>query len=145
MYLGEGGDDNQITHRSPARGRAIDRDDAAAALGADRVSDETFAVVDVPDMDLFVFANIGSVQQVFVDGAGAFVVEFAVGDAGARAAALALAHRVEALMKGSLHTDELVHAKRRGLAQPGRLATLGAMFDILGDRERPYFAHRPVA
>ncbi len=39
----------------------------------DGVGDEAFAIVDVPDVDLFVFTNIGSFKQVFVDGAGALV------------------------------------------------------------------------
>jgi hypothetical protein len=29
-------------------------------------------------VDLFVLTNVGGVQQVFVDGAGAFVVQFAL-------------------------------------------------------------------
>jgi hypothetical protein len=73
--------------RSPTAGapsrRSIHRDDAAAALALDGVGDEAFAVVDVPDVDLLVLGDVGGVQQVFVDGAGAFVVEFAVRDAGA--------------------------------------------------------------
>ena len=53
---------------------------AGAALAADRVGHEALAVVDVPDVDLLVLGHAGGVEQVFVDGAGAFVVQFAVGD-----------------------------------------------------------------
>ena len=34
-------------------------------------------------MDLLVFSQVGGVQQVFVNGAGAFIIELAVGDGGA--------------------------------------------------------------
>ena len=53
--------------------------DAAAAFGADGVGDETLALVDVPDMDLLVLAQVGGVRQVFVNGAGPFVIQLAVG------------------------------------------------------------------
>ena len=48
-------------------------------LTFDGIGDEAFAVVDVPDMDLFVLTNVGGIKQVFVDGAGAFVMELALG------------------------------------------------------------------
>ena len=76
-------DDHQVAHGGAARGRAVERDDAAAARGAQRVGDQALAVVHVPDVHLFVLAQVGGVQQVFVDGARALVVELAVGDAGA--------------------------------------------------------------
>ncbi len=44
---------------------------------------EAFAIVDVPDVDLFVLGNVGGLEQVFINGAGAFVVQFTVGDADA--------------------------------------------------------------
>ena len=53
---------------------------AVAPCGADRVGDDALTVVDVADVDLLVFTNAAGVQQVFVDGAGDFLVEFAVGD-----------------------------------------------------------------
>jgi len=77
-HLGEGRDDEQVAHAGAACGRAVHRDHAAAALALDGVGDEAFAVVDVPDVNLFVFADVGGVEQVFVDGAGAFVVQFAL-------------------------------------------------------------------
>src|SRR5512145_3209823 len=82
-HLGEGGDDEQVAHGGAARGRAVDRDDAGAAFAADGVGDETLAIVDVPDVNLFVLHQVGGGQQVFVDGAGAFVMQLAVGDGGA--------------------------------------------------------------
>lgn len=37
------------------------------AFGTDGVGGEAFAVVDVPDLDLFVFQDVGRFKQVFVD------------------------------------------------------------------------------
>ena len=62
-----------------ARSGSVDGNHAAAAFALDGVGHKTLAVVDVPDMDLFVFSNIGGVQQVFINGAGAFVVQLALG------------------------------------------------------------------
>jgi uncharacterized LabA/DUF88 family protein len=86
----EAGDDQDVTRRGAARCRAIHRDDARAALGAQRVGRETLAVVDVPDVDLFVLANVRRIQKVFVNGARTFIVELGV--CGADAVQLRLQH-----------------------------------------------------
>gem|GEM_PF-33872 len=78
MHLGKGRNDQQITHGSTARGRAVDRDHAAAALALDGIGDEALAVVDVPDVHLLVLDDVGGVQQVLVDRAGAFIVQLAL-------------------------------------------------------------------
>jgi hypothetical protein len=83
FQLHEGSDDYQVALGGTARGRAVHGNHAAATLALDGVGGEAFAVVDVPDVDLLEFADAGSFQQVFVDGAGAFVVQFAVGNGGA--------------------------------------------------------------
>lgn len=83
IKLRESSNDDQVTHRSAPGGRAIDRDDAAATLCAYGVCHKTLAIVDIPDMDLLVLADVAGVQQVLVNRAGAFVVQLAVGDAGA--------------------------------------------------------------
>ena len=51
---------------------------ARATFAFDVVGDEAFAVVDDPDVDLFALTNVGGVQQVFIDGAGALIVKFAL-------------------------------------------------------------------
>ena len=66
-----------------ARGAAVERDDAAALIGTDRVRGEPGAVGDVPDVHLFELADAGGVQQQAVDGDGAFVVQLRMGDGGA--------------------------------------------------------------
>jgi hypothetical protein len=78
MHLCERRNDQQVTHTGAACGRAVDRNHARATLAFDGVGDEAFAVVDVPDVDLFVLTNVGGVQQVFIDGAGALVMELAL-------------------------------------------------------------------
>lgn len=75
MNLGEGGNDEQVAHAGPARGRTVDGNHARAALALDGVGHKALAVVDIPDMDLFVLSNVGGIQQILVDGTGAFVVQ----------------------------------------------------------------------
>lgn len=78
--LGKGRDDDQIAIRGTACGRAIHRNHACPTLTANGVGDEALAVVDVPDVNLLVLCDVGSIKQVFVDGAGALVVQLALGD-----------------------------------------------------------------
>ena len=79
VNLGKSRNDEQIAHAGATCCGAVDGNHAAATLALDSVGHKAFAVVDIPDMDLFVFGNIGSVQQVFINGAGAFVVQLALG------------------------------------------------------------------
>ena len=76
---GEGGDDEDVAGGGPARGGAVDGNDPRSPLGADGVGGEALAVIDVPDVDLLVLADIGGVEQIFVDGAGTLVVQFGMG------------------------------------------------------------------
>ena len=78
----EGGDDDQVAHRGASRRRAVERDDATAAFGTDRVGDEALAIGDVPDVHLLVLADVGRIEQVVVDRARAFVMQLAVRDRG---------------------------------------------------------------
>ena len=87
-------DDQQITGRSTAGGRTVDRNNARTALTADGIGREALAIVDVPDVDLLVFADIGRIEEVFVDGARALIVQFRM--RGGHAVQLRLEH-------GSLH------------------------------------------
>ena len=61
VHLGKGGNDEQVTAGRPPRRRAVDGNDAAATRCANGVGDEALAVVDVPDMDLLVFCEIGRI------------------------------------------------------------------------------------
>jgi hypothetical protein len=65
----EAGDDQDVTRRGAARSRTIHRDDAGAALGAQGVGREALAVVDVPDVDLFVLTDVCRIEKILVDGA----------------------------------------------------------------------------
>ena len=81
--LGKAGNDEQIARAGTAGGRAVHRDHAAAALALDGVGDKALAVINVPDVNLFVFHDVGGIHQVFVNGARAFVVQLAVRGGGA--------------------------------------------------------------
>ena len=48
-----------LAHSGAAGGRAVHRDDAAAAFATDGVGGEALAIGDVPDVDLFVFLDVG--------------------------------------------------------------------------------------
>jgi hypothetical protein len=63
----EAGDDQDIARRGAARCRTIHRDDTGSALGAQGVGREALAVVDVPDVDLFVLTNVRRIEKIFVD------------------------------------------------------------------------------
>ncbi len=71
VKLRKRGNDDQVTDRCAPGALALDRNDAAAAMRAYGVGDETLAVVDVPDVSLLVFTDVAGVQQVFVNRARA--------------------------------------------------------------------------
>src|SRR5690606_28233063 len=81
--VGIGTDDQAMTNAGLVRCSAVDGDDLRTFLATDGVGGEALAIVDVVDLDLFVFANAGQVQPVAVNGAGAFVVQYRVGHLGA--------------------------------------------------------------
>lgn len=78
MNLGKSGNDEQITHRSTASGRAIDRNHAAATLPLDCVRDKTLTVVNVPDVNLLVFCNICGIEQILINGTRTLIVQLAL-------------------------------------------------------------------
>ena len=80
---GIGADYNAVTWGGLVRGGAIDRDDAGLGGGTNRVSDETFTIADVIDVDLFVFQDAGEIEQISIDCTGSFIVHLRVGHAGA--------------------------------------------------------------
>ena len=81
--LREARDDDEVADAGAARRRAVDRNHPGPTLTANRVGDETLAIVDVPDVDLFVLRDVGGFEQVLVDGARAFVMQLAMRDDGA--------------------------------------------------------------
>ena len=78
-----GADDQAMTDTCLVGRGTVDRNDLRTFLAADGVGGEALAVVDVIDLDLFVFADTGQVQPLAIDGAGAFVVEHRVSYLGA--------------------------------------------------------------
>ena len=74
VNLGKRGDNQQVAYGSAPRGRTIHRNHARATHAFNGISDEPLAVVDIPYVDLFVLKYVGRIQQVFVDGAGSFVM-----------------------------------------------------------------------
>ena len=62
------------------RRRAIHGNHPGTALGANRVSGETLAIGDVVYIDLLIFPDVGSIQQIVIDRAGAFVMQLGVRD-----------------------------------------------------------------
>src|SRR5689334_25198077 len=81
--MGVSADDHAIANLGLVRGGTVDRDHARTFFTPDGVGGEALAVVDVVDLDLFVLADAGQVQPFTIDGAGAFVIEYSVGDFGA--------------------------------------------------------------
>jgi hypothetical protein len=61
IKLPKSGDDDEITHARTSR--------RAAVLGANGISAEAFAIVDVPDIDALEFANACRLEQVVINGA----------------------------------------------------------------------------
>ena len=79
IKIRKSGDDEDVTGARISRCRTIDRDNAGATFTPNRVGRKTGAVVDVPDVDTLVNEDVGSVQKVFINRAGAFVIEVNAG------------------------------------------------------------------
>jgi len=69
MHLGEGRNDDQIAHGCATCCGTVHGNHAGTTLAFDGVGDESLAIVDVPDVDLFILTNVGCIQQVLIDGA----------------------------------------------------------------------------
>ncbi len=83
MDLGKSRNDHKVANRGFESRGAVDRNHAGTAFAFDGVGDQTFAIVDVPNVNLLVFTNLGSFHQIFINGARAFVVQFTLGHRGA--------------------------------------------------------------
>ncbi len=81
--VGVGADDQAVTDTGLVSSGTVDRDDLRTFLAADGVGGEALAIVDVVDLDLFVFTDAGQVQPLAVDGAGTFIIEHRVSYLGA--------------------------------------------------------------
>lgn len=75
-------DDDQITRADQARSRAVDADDSGATVTSDGIGGQAIAIVDVNNVDLFAFKNVGGFHQIGVDGARANVVQVSLRDGG---------------------------------------------------------------
>ena len=62
MDLGKSRNDHKVAHRGFESRGAVDRNHAGTAFAFDGVGHQAFAVVDVPNVNLLVFANIGGFQ-----------------------------------------------------------------------------------
>src|SRR5450759_3930392 len=77
---GIAGDDDDVARAGLMRRRAIHGNHAGTALRADSVSGETFTIGDIVNIDLLIFPDIGSIEQIVVDRAGALVMQLGVRD-----------------------------------------------------------------
>ena len=59
-------------------GRSIDTNRATSRLSLDRVSRQPVAVVDVVDLNLFVFGDVRGDHQIVIDGDTSFVMQLSV-------------------------------------------------------------------
>ena len=85
FLLGEfciGTDNDAITWIGFVCGRAVDRNDPAARLGANGIGRKTLAIIQVVDMDLLVLVDAGLIQKVRIDRTRALEFELGVSDPG---------------------------------------------------------------
>src|SRR5215469_3476130 len=82
VHLAIAADDDAVTGLGAVRRGAVDGDDARARFGPHGIGGEALAVGDVVDLDLLVVEHAGGLQQLAVDGAGAFVIELRMSHAG---------------------------------------------------------------
>ncbi len=72
--------DNHVAHSHLACCGAIEADGARATLAPDGVGFEALAVVDVYDGHFLVFDHVGRIEQIFVDGDAAHIVQLGLRD-----------------------------------------------------------------
>ena len=80
IHRGIGDDDDGIAHLDPAGSSSVETDAATAALAADDIGLEAFAVVVVEHLDLLAGNEIGGIHEVLVDGDAAHIVKIGLGD-----------------------------------------------------------------
>jgi len=81
--LGVTANDDEITDMHESRGGAVQADHSGSRLATDGVRSQPIAIVDVVDVDLFPFHDIGRFHQQRIDRHTAFVVQAGVGHCGA--------------------------------------------------------------
>src|SRR3989338_5604091 len=64
------------------RGSPIDRYDPRTIFGTDGIGYKSLAIIDVIDMDLFIFMDTGSIQQLAVDGTRALILKLGMSHPG---------------------------------------------------------------
>ena len=73
-------DDHKVADMNQARGSAVETHDTGTSLAADGVRCEAIAIVDVVDINLFPFDNVGCFHQQRVQRDAAFVVQAGIRD-----------------------------------------------------------------
>jgi hypothetical protein len=83
FFIGElciAADDHKVTDLDQASGGSVEAHDARAAFAADGVSRQAIAVVDVVNINLFPFDDVGRFHQQRVQRNAAFVVQTGIRD-----------------------------------------------------------------
>ena len=83
VEFGVAADDDEVAYVYEPCGGAVKADCSGAWCTGDGISGEAIAIIDIVDVDLFPFADIGGLHEDGVDGDGAFVVEAGIGNGSA--------------------------------------------------------------
>ena len=78
-----GTDDDSVSGPGFMRRRTVDGHHTRSTRGANRISRKAFAIVNVINLDLLILMNTGSLEQIFINGTGPFVLKLGMSDAGA--------------------------------------------------------------
>lgn len=74
--------DHEVADVDQSRCSTVEANDSGARFAADRVSRQAIAVVDVENVNLFPFDNVGRFHELWIDRHAAFVVQAGVGHGG---------------------------------------------------------------
>ena len=80
LVLGKAADDDEIPRIDQMRRRTVDADRTSARFTRNRIRDQAVAVVDIEDVNLLVFDDVGGPHQVGVDGHASLVMQLRIGD-----------------------------------------------------------------
>lgn len=81
--IGIAADDDEVPDVYESSSGAVKTDCTGVWSAGDGIGGESIAVIDVVDIDLFPFADIGGLHKDRVDGDGAFVVQAGIGNSNA--------------------------------------------------------------
>ena len=66
---------HKITDMNQSRGGPVEADDTRASLAADGIGRETIAIVDIVDVDLLPFHNVGRLHEQRINRDAAFIMQ----------------------------------------------------------------------